>query len=231
MVDAGLKRTENIFLVNAPAGSGKTTKIKAMLSEIVTINPNDHILCITYTNRAAEELSKGIDNGNIFFGTIHAYIHKLVSPFFAHKQILNLFWEIYGAQIRERISNTSCDDNITTSNQRYIEKYGELTEESVRHNILRINYNETSFNSLYYGGLGHDDLIIFAKEIFERFPAVRRKIINKYKFIFIDEYQDTSGYILRLFYEAVHDTDIKLYLLGDRMQQIIRIMMVLLKKN
>lgn len=220
MVDAGLKRIENIFLVNAPAGSGKTTKIKAMLSEIVTTNPNDHILCITYTNRAAEELSKGMDTGNIFFGTIHAYIHKLVAPFFAHKQILNLFWEIYGAQIRERISNTTCDDNITMSNQRYIEKYGALTEESVRYNILRINYNETSFNSLYYGGLGHDDLIIFAKEIFERFPAVRRKIINKYKFIFIDEYQDTSGYILRLFYEAVRDTEIKLYLLGDRMQQI-----------
>ena len=76
MVDAGLKRTENIFLVNAPAGSGKTTKIKAMLSEIVTTNPNDHILCITYTNRAAEELSKGMDTGNIFS---EQYMHIFIS--------------------------------------------------------------------------------------------------------------------------------------------------------
>jgi len=220
VVDTVTEKSENIFLVNAPAGSGKTTKIKSMLLDIIASNPNDNILCITYTNRAAEELAKGMDSDKIFFGTIHAYIHTLISPFFAHKQIVDLYWEIYGEQIRERISNASSDENIAASNQKYIDKYCELTEESIKQNLSKISYNETSFNSLYYGGLGHDDLIMFAKTMFDRYSAIQKKIVNKYKFIFIDEYQDTSGYVLKLFYDAVCDTKVQLYLLGDRMQQI-----------
>ncbi|NBK98972.1 MAG: ATP-dependent helicase [Erysipelotrichia bacterium] len=220
MADAAIEKSENIFLVNAPAGSGKTTKIKAMLSEIIASNPNDNILCITYTNRAAEELAKGMDNNKIFFGTIHAYIHSLISPFFKHQQIIDLYWEIYGGLIRERIANTLHDENIAASNQKYIDKYGELIEETIKHNLSKISYNETSFNSLFYGGLGHDDLITFAKTMFDRYPAMRKKIINKYSYIFIDEYQDTSGCVLKLFYDAVRNTKVQLYLLGDRMQQI-----------
>lgn len=220
MANTRIERSENIFLVNAPAGSGKTTKIKTMLSEIIASNPNDSILCITYTNRAAEELAKGMDSDKIFFGTIHAYIHSLIYPFFTHKQIIDLFWEIYGNQIRERICNALSDENIAASNQKYIDKYGNLTEELVKQNLSRISYNETSFNSLYYGGLGHDDLITFSKAMFDRYPAMYKKVVNKYSFIFIDEYQDTSGYVLKLFYDAVCNTKVKLYLLGDRMQQI-----------
>ena len=210
MADAAIEKSENIFLVNAPAGSGKTTKIKAMLSEINASNPNDNILCITYTNRAAEELAKGMDNNKIFFGTIHAYIHSLISPFFKHQQIIDLYWEIYGELIRERIANTLHDENIAASNQKYIDKYGELTEETIKHNLSKISYNETSFNSLFYGGLGHDDLITFAKTMFDRYPAMRKKIINKYSYIFIDEYQDTSGCVLKLFYDAVRNTKVQL---------------------
>lgn len=38
---------KNCFLVNAPAGSGKTTSIKAMIKDVISKNPNDNILCIT----------------------------------------------------------------------------------------------------------------------------------------------------------------------------------------
>lgn len=220
MADAINKKTENIFLINAPAGSGKTTRIKAMLSDITTSNPDDNMLCITFTNRAAEELAKGMQNERIYIGTIHSYIHALVSPFFSHKEIVALYWEVYGEQIRNRIANELSDDKIAASNQKYIEKYGELTEKTVKSNIRRISYNETSFNSLYYGGLGHDDLIAFAKIMFDRYPVIHRKIANKYSHIFIDEYQDTSGYVLKLFYDVVLNTNVTLYLLGDRMQQI-----------
>lgn len=53
---------KNIYLVNAPAGSGKTTKIKKMIVEHTISSPRDNILCITYTNRAVDELKKGITN-------------------------------------------------------------------------------------------------------------------------------------------------------------------------
>lgn len=51
---------ENIFLVNAPAGSGKTTWIRQQVESYLLRNPKDNILCITYTNRAAEELGRDL---------------------------------------------------------------------------------------------------------------------------------------------------------------------------
>lgn len=210
----------NIFLINAPAGSGKTTRIKSMLLDILTNHPKDNILCITYTNRAAKELSKDIDAPSVFIGTIHSYIHSLISPFFGSPQVINLYWEIYGDQIRQRIKNDPAIQTVAESNQRYIDKYGALSEEIVRANITRISYNETSFNSLYHGGLGHDDLISFAKTLIEKHPVIQKKIVEKFAFIFIDEYQDTSSEVLKLFYNVIKGTSVQMFLLGDRMQQI-----------
>lgn len=219
MVDG---KIENIYLINAPAGSGKTTKIKSMLLEHTTCNPRDNILCITYTNRAAEELQCGINNNKIFFGTIHSFINSFISVFFTHKDILDLYWDVYKDQIVNRIKNLSYDEHIAESNKKYIDKYGDLDCETIKNNIKKISYNETSFNSLFYGGLSHDDLISFTKIAVDRYPIIKNKISKKYQAIFIDEYQDTSSDVLKLFFDAVKNTDTKLYLLGDKMQQIYR---------
>lgn len=150
---------ENIFLVNAPAGSGKTTEIRKRVEEHLRTYKEDNILCITYTNRAAEELGKDIDSDRVFFGTIHSFINHFVSSFFSHKAVIDLYWETYEEQIRERIENINDQENIRESNLRYIEKYGRLDTETVFSNIQKISYNEAPFNSLYRGALSHDDLI------------------------------------------------------------------------
>jgi DNA helicase-2/ATP-dependent DNA helicase PcrA len=68
--------------------------------------------------------------------------------------------------------------------------------------------------------LSHDDLISFSKRIFDRFPVIRKRIAFKYQFVFIDEYQDAMADVLKIFYESVSASSSKLYLFGDRMQQI-----------
>ena len=159
-------KLNNCYLINAPAGSGKTTEIKSIVQRCIIDNPKDNILCITYTNRAADELSKGILSKNVFIGTIHSFLHFFLKPYFAHQDILELYFEIYGAQISERIDNKSQKESIAESNARYIEKYGKLDYDMVRNNIKVLSYNESPFSSLYYGGLSHDDLIGFSKAIF-----------------------------------------------------------------
>lgn len=211
---------KNIYLVNAPAGSGKTTKIRKMVEEHLCEYPQDNILCITYTNRAAEELGKNIDSRNVFFGTIHSYINSFLKSFFSHKEIVDLYWEEYGEAIATRIENSGQDQHINESNQRYREKYGDLSVEEIKKNIKSISYTEAPFNSLYTGGLGHDDLITFTRKVTERFPIVRRKIADKFQVVFIDEYQDTNADVLRIFYDAMQDSSGVMYLLGDKMQQI-----------
>ncbi|GAE06890.1 UvrD-helicase domain-containing protein [Paenibacillus sp. JCM 10914] len=214
--------TENIYLVNAPAGSGKTTTIKSMILKHLVEYPNDNILCITYTNRAAEELGKDMDSNRVHFSTIHSFLHNFLKIYFSHEQIINLYFEIYGPEIMRRISNDDGDATIIRSNERYIEKNGSLSLDVIKANLKTIHYNESQFNSLYYGGLSHDDLITFSKLVFEKFPVINRRLTKKYQLIFIDEYQDSSANVLKLFYQAVHATSTELYFLGDKMQQIYR---------
>lgn len=213
---------ENLFLVNAPAGSGKTTWIRKNVRKYLLQNPNDNVLCITYTNRAAEELGKDVDSNRVYFGTIHSFINDFIGSFFSHESILELYWEVYKNQIVERIENISQNGNWAESNMRYIEKYSGLTPEIVRSNITMISYNQAPFNSLYRGALGHDDLISFTRLAVERFPVIKKKISDKYQVVFIDEYQDAATDVLQIFYSSMIGKKSKLYLLGDKMQQIYR---------
>lgn len=213
---------ENLFLVNAPAGSGKTTWIRKNVRKYLLQNPNDNVLCITYTNRAAEEIGKDVDSNRVYFGTIHSFINDFIGSFFSHESILELYWEVYKNQIVERIENISQNGNWAESNMRYIEKYGGLTPEIVRSNLTMISYNQAPFNSLYRGALGHDDLISFTRLAVERFPVIKKKISDKYQVVFIDEYQDTATDVLQIFYSSMIGKKSKLYLLGDKMQQIYR---------
>ena len=113
---------KNRVLINAPAGSGKTTSIRNRLKNICRDHPQAQILCITFTNRATEELLKDLDNPNITVSTIHSYINTLISPLFAEREILDLYWELYSSKIEERIANALGEENIIESNQKYIEK-------------------------------------------------------------------------------------------------------------
>ena len=211
---------ENIYLVNAPAGSGKTTWIRKQVEKHLLENDDDNILCITYTNRAAEELGKDIDSSRVFFGTIHSFISNYIGNFFEHREIIDLYWELYKEKIEQRIRNIDNKETVTESNERYIEKYGALDLETVYLNLKKISYGETQFTSLYYGMLSHDDLLSFTKKVVEKYPVILKKIREKYQLVFIDEYQDTDVDVLKLFYSAMAPGTGKLYLLGDKMQQI-----------
>lgn len=115
---------ENIFLVNAPAGSGKTTWIRQQVESYLLRNPKDNILCITYTNRAAEELGRDLEQSRVYFGTIHSFINDFIGSFFSHKEIIDLYWKVYETQIIERIKNTEQKETWTEGAERYKEKYG-----------------------------------------------------------------------------------------------------------
>lgn len=207
---------DNIVLVNAPAGSGKTYRIKTEIREYNIKNPQDKILCITYTNRAADELLKGIESPNVHISTIHSFINDMISPLMGMREIIDLYFEVYTKDILHRIA----DPEKQESNNKYKEKFGDISLDIIKQNINAISYNETQFNSLYYGGLSHDDLLSFTYRVLKQYPKLYQKINRRFKIIIIDEYQDTSPEVFNIFFDAVKNTEVKLYLYGDKMQQI-----------
>lgn len=123
---------------------------------------------------------------------------------------------MYKDKILSLIDKGKDDDR----NARYIEKYGELSFETIKKNLMKVSYNEQPYSSYYYGGLSHDDLLHFCRKMFEKFPVLKKRLSHKYAYIFIDEYQDTSADVLFVFYQSVLNTNSELYLLGDKMQEI-----------
>lgn len=208
--------SDNVILVNAPAGSGKTYSIKSKIRDYTIKNPEHKILCITYTNRATNELTNEVDSKNVSISTIHSYINDMISPLLGKKEIIDLYFEIYSDDILKDIENTKKQEK----NNKYKNRYGSITIETIKKNIKSITYNEMQFNTLYYGGLCHDDILSFTYKILERYPKLYQKINRKFKLIIIDEYQDTEPDVLNIFFNAVKNKETKLYLYGDRMQQI-----------
>lgn len=209
----------NLYLVNAPAGSGKTTTIKNRI-RLLSEESDKSILCITYTNRAADELMKDIESDKIYISTIHSFLSAFMKRYFSMEEVVEMYFEVYGDAIKARIENAEKKEHIQESNNKYTEKYGELNYETIKSNLTNVYYNELSYNSLLYGGICHDDLISFSKKIIDKYPSIKTRIVKKFGYIYIDEYQDATAEVLFIFYNSVINTDSKLYLFGDKMQQI-----------
>lgn len=211
-----VSRKSNMFLINAPAGSGKTTYIENTIINLLVKHPNRKILSITYTNRAKEELQNRVDSKNVTIDTIHSFFSVFISLYCSKTEVIDLYLRVFKDKIESLIDNGESD----SKNARYIEKYGELNFEIIKKNLQRIFYNEQPFSSYYYGGLSHDDMLYFSREMFDKFPVLKKRLSHKYAYIFIDEYQDTSANVLHIFYQSVLNTNSELYLLGDKMQEI-----------
>lgn len=206
----------NLFLVNAPAGSGKTTFIENKVISLIEKYPNRKILCITYTNRAKEELESRVKSNKVIVSTVHTFLPKFISLYQSKQEVIDLYFELYKEKIHEIISRGDADEK----NVRYKEKHGSVSLETIKKNVSAVTYNEQSFSSYLYGRLSHNDIVVFSQKMFEKFPILQRRLSDKYSFVFVDEYQDISSDVLQIFYESITNTNSQLFLLGDKMQEI-----------
>jgi DNA helicase-2/ATP-dependent DNA helicase PcrA len=214
-------RLSRLMVVNAPAGSGKSTEIKRLAQDWSAAHPLDRMLCVTYTNRAADELKADLSNPNVDVSTIHSFYNTFARPLFASPVIVALYFEVYEDRVVERILNVDNRPHIADSNDRYRETLGEpLSLELIRDSVKSLYYTESPFNTLFRGGLSHDDLLSFIGVCAERYPKIFKRINSKYRQIILDEYQDTQVSVLDFFLHAVAGTETGLHLYGDRMQQI-----------
>lgn len=213
------KEFENVRIIDAPAGSGKTFGIRNQVLNYITEFPGKKVLTITFTNRAADELQRNISSEQVYISTIHSFINDLIKPFFKDRGVINYYITTKRSQIIAKIED---DEKNFKSNQNFRDKYETLDLETIRTNLYEkgIYYNQRQFSSLYYGGLGHDDLILFARSLIKKYPKIYEKINKKYSLIIIDEYQDTPECIISLFLDAVKSKSVDLFFYGDSMQQI-----------
>ena len=93
-------------------------------------------------------------------------------------------------------------------------------------NNIVVKYDQSrSTDQLHRGRFSHDTLLLYFRKLIDNKPMLKRKIVNKYPYVLVDEYQDTSKVVIESFLELKNYSDLNiinyvLALLGDPSQSI-----------
>jgi DNA helicase-2/ATP-dependent DNA helicase PcrA len=245
---APVLQKDGAMIVIAGAGSGKTRVLTYRIAYLMSqgVDPFN-ILALTFTNKAAREMKKRIaqivgnsEAKNLWMGTFHSVFAKILR-FEADKLGYPSNFTIYDTQdsqsvIRAIIKDMHLDKDIYKYKQIYsrISSYknslitvkayfnnSELIEADAMAKIPRLGdvykaYVERCFKA---GAMDFDDLLLKTNELLTRFPDVLAKYQNRFRYILVDEYQDTN-HSQYLIVRALSDRFQNICVVGDDAQSI-----------
>ncbi|MGI9050669.1 MAG: ATP-dependent helicase [Rubrobacteraceae bacterium] len=213
--------TEGPLLILAGAGSGKTRVLTHRISYILEqgLARPEEILAITFTNKAAQEMRErvallvGPDSRKMWVSTFHAFCARLLRVH-AEKLGYKREFTIYdGAdQVRlvkrsivelnkdpKRFSPRSFAAQISAAKNRLMS-----ADDFIRNSEGYIAENVAEVYELYQrrlyenNAMDFDDLLMQTVALLEIFPEVRERYQTRFKYISVDEYQDTNHAQYRL---------------------------------
>lgn len=204
------------LLIIAGAGSGKTRVLTYRIAQLIASNKAwaSQILALTFTNKAAREMRErierviGTDANRLWMGTFHSVFTKILrmeAELIGYQTDFSIYdtddtdrvikgilqelkidpREIKPNQIRFRISGAK---NQMISAEDYASKFIQSTLDDIAAQVFKI-YNNRLFSS---NSMDFDDLLLKPIELFENHPDVLEKYQDRFKYILIDEYQDTN---------------------------------------
>jgi DNA helicase-2/ATP-dependent DNA helicase PcrA len=191
------------FLLSGGAGSGKTYSLVSVIRQVIAENPTTKVACMTYTNAAVKEIEERVNHKNLNVSTIHDFLWDSIKHF--QKELKEA---IISLANNNDVSIISIDETNPIP-----ENYFEILPDGIQ-------YKE--FVRLREGIISHDELLIVANYLFEKYPKLSSIVKDKYKFIFIDEYQDTSKTVVDIFLTHFKQSERKniIGFFGDAMQSI-----------
>lgn len=236
------------LMVIAGAGSGKTRVLTYRIAYLMDQGVDSfNILALTFTNKAAREMKKRIativgnsEAKNLWMGTFHSVFAKLLR-FDGDKLGYPSNFTIYDTQDSQRliasiIKEMGLDKDIYKYKQiqNRISSYKnslitvkayfqnpELIEADAMAKRPRLgeiyqNYVDRCFKA---GAMDFDDLLLRTNELLTRFPEVLMKYQDRFRYILVDEYQDTN-HSQYLIVKALSDRYQNICVVGDDAQSI-----------
>lgn len=226
-------------LVIAGAGSGKTKVLTTRIANLIEngVKPYN-ILAITFTNKAAGEMRERVNNiinaHDAFIGTFHSFGLKIIRENSALFNLTSAFTLIDTEDQTSIIKKIMKDINITDKmvSPAFIKskisfiKNNMLSDSEIA-NFL-ISENEKIAVKVYYeyekilkrnNTLDFDDLLKKPVELFTSNKEVLEKYQDKFKYILIDEYQDTNEVQYKLV-KLLSKKYLNLFVVGDPSQSI-----------
>jgi DNA helicase-2/ATP-dependent DNA helicase PcrA len=197
--------TEGPLLVLAGAGAGKTKVIAERIKEIVRRGtPPEQILAITFTNKAAGEMRARITPG-VFVSTFHVLGLTIIKE---NYRLLGLrgFPTIYDRadslrEMKAALKMTGAEDiepraalGIASRQKGAGVPAGEYAEAAQTPFERQVGIAWMKYEAALRkdGGMDFDDLLLRAYELLRDHAAVRERYLGRWRYVHIDEYQDTN---------------------------------------
>ena len=236
------------MIVIAGAGSGKTRVLTYRIAYLMSLGVDPfNILSLTFTNKAAREMKDRIsdivgtsEGKNLWMGTFHSVFAKILR-IEADKLGFPSNFTIYDAQDSQRLISSIIKE---LGLDKDVYKYKQISSRisSYKNNLITVKaylqnpelieadtmakrprlgdiykqYVERCFKA---GAMDFDDLLLKTNELLTRFPDVLAKYQNRFRYILVDEYQDTN-HSQYLIVRALSDKFQNICVVGDDAQSI-----------
>ena len=239
---------EGPLIVVAGAGSGKTRVLTYRIAYLMDqgIDPFS-ILALTFTNKAAREMKDRISKVvgqseamNLWMGTFHSVFARILRAE-SNKLGYPSNFTIYDTQDSERlISSIIKEKNFDKDLYKYKQIRSRIS--TLKNNLITVNayfnnpelmeadlmskrpkigeiYKEYVERTFRAGVMDFDDLLLKTNELLNKFPDVLAKYQERFKYILVDEYQDTN-HSQYLIVKALSDRYQNICVVGDDSQSI-----------
>jgi DNA helicase-2/ATP-dependent DNA helicase PcrA len=213
---------EGPLMIVAGAGSGKTKVLTTRIAYLMGHHGVDafNILALTFTNKAAAEMKERVihalgnnEGRNLYIGTFHSVFARVLRGEGHHLGYPSNF-TIYDTDdsrsvIKTVVNELNLDDKLYKANVvgnrisaaknglinpvEYMND-GFIQQEDARQNrpMLGKIYDAYCKRCFKNGAMDFDDLLFKMYELLHLFPAVLHKYQHKFKYVLVDEYQDTN---------------------------------------
>ena len=204
--------TEGPLLVLAGAGSGKTRVLTTRIAYLIAekgVAPW-HILALTFTNKAAKEMKERVqkltgDEAGVWLFTFHGFCARLLSmeiDALGYDRRFTIYDEDdQQALIGHIIKDLNLNDKVFSKRM-----LAGIFSDAKNHSLRPQEYLVQSYQprqvteafALYQkrlkeaNALDFDDLLLKTIELFEKRPDILQKYRDRFRYILVDEYQDTN---------------------------------------
>jgi DNA helicase-2/ATP-dependent DNA helicase PcrA len=239
---------EGPLMVIAGAGSGKTRVLTFRIAHLIESGVDGFsILALTFTNKAAREMKNRIatlvgesEAKNLWMGTFHSVFARLLRADGHHLGFPSNF-SIYDTQDAQRLISSIIKEMGLDKD---VYKYKQIQQRisSFKNNLITVKayfqnpelqeadaiarrprigdiYKEYVDRCFRAGAMDFDDLLLRTNELLTRFPEVLLKYQERFRYILVDEYQDTN-HSQYLIVRALSDRFQNICVVGDDAQSI-----------
>ena len=227
-------------LVLAGAGSGKTRVITGRIENLIKkkkVNPKS-ILAVTFTNKAAKEMNERIDEElkenaeGLTCTTFHALCVRILkqeieklgftkkfSIYTSNEQIMLIKKSMHELKIDEELFDPRLVMWKISKYKSMNQSYNQIAVTDPLNSVARRVYQIYQGLLKESNAVDFDDLLNHTLELFIKFPEVLEKYQNYYKFILVDEFQDTNITQYSII-KRIADKYKNLFVVGDDDQSI-----------